>query len=64
MSHDSTALEFGCIYSNPLGSQPITVYTNILKTISSFSSAIKAQQKVIAKQYTNLVNTINEKCEE
>ena len=64
MIHDSMALEFGYVYSNPLGSQPITVYTNILKTISSFSSAIRAQQKVIAKQYDKLVETINDKCEE
>ena len=64
MIHDSMALEFGYVYSNPLGSQPIQVYTNILKTINSFSSAIKAQQKVIAKQYTALVDAINEKCEE
>ncbi len=62
--HDSMGMDFGYVYSNPLGSQPITVYTNILKTIGSFSSAIKAQQKVIAKQYTTLVDTINEKCEE
>ena len=63
MIHDSMALEFGYVYSNPLGSQPIQVYTNILQTINSFSSAIKAPQKVIAKQYTTLVDAINEKCE-
>ena len=58
------ALEFGYAFNSALGSQPITVYTNILKTIGSFSSAIRAQQKIIAKQYEILVETINDKCEE
>lgn len=62
--HDSMALEFGYAFNSALGSQPITVYTNILKTIGSFSSAIRAQQKIIAKQYEILVETINDKCEE
>ena len=62
--HNSMGMDFGYVYSNPLGSQPITVYTNILKNINTFSSAIKAQQKVIAKQYDKLVETINEKCVE
>ena len=62
--HDSMGMDFGYVYSNALGSQPITVYINILGNIGSFASAIKAQQKIIAKQYEKLVETINEKCVE
>ena len=62
--HNSMGMDFGYVYSNALGSQPIQVYTNILKTINSFSFAIKAQQKVIAKQYEKLVTGIEEKCVE
>lgn len=62
--HDSMGMDFGYVYSNALSSQPISVYTNILSNINSFSSSIKAQQKMIAKLYDKLVETINDKCEE
>lgn len=59
--HDSMVLDFGYTYDNALGN-PVGVFNSVVNNISSFSSTVKAQSRMIDKKYAKMIETVETKC--
>jgi len=62
--HDSMVLEFGLIYDDALGYYPMNIVKKTIANIGSFSSLIKAESRLIEKQYDKMISNIETHCKD